>query len=199
MYYDTQSAPRPDNGGKTKVWKIIALVLLLLCALPVLIPVALCVAGGVLVVALCVAGAALTAVLCVAGGVICAGLCVLGGLLCLALLQLAALIGIGFGVVLLFQTPASGLAILGVSLLITGAGALCWIALWQLVVPPPFCFPLPFSPKRFPAPFLRRIPALARSPQLRDKMSRSPAPCGASPAGVFLFGRSFCFQGAVHR
>lgn len=64
---------------------------------------------------------------------------------------------------------------------------------------PPFCFPLPFSPKRFPAPFLRRIPALARSPQLRDKMSRSPAPCGASPSGVFLFGRSFCFQGAVHR
>ena len=134
MYYDTQSAPRPDNGGKTKVWKIIALVLLLLCALPVLIPAALCVGGGVLVMALCVAGAVLTAVLCVAGGVICAGLCVLGGLLCLALLQLAALIGIGFGVVLLFQTPASGLAILGVSLLITGAGALCWIALWQLVV-----------------------------------------------------------------
>ena len=33
---------------------------------------------------------------------------------------------------------------------------------------PPFCFPLPFSPKRFPAPFLRRVPALARSPQLRD-------------------------------
>ena len=64
---------------------------------------------------------------------------------------------------------------------------------------PPFCFPLPFSPKRFPAPFLRRIPALARSPQLRDILSRSPAPCDASPAGVFLFGRSFCFQGAVHR
>ena len=64
---------------------------------------------------------------------------------------------------------------------------------------PPFCFPLPFSPKRFPAPFLRRIPALARSPQLRDILSRSPAPCGASPAGVSLFGRSFCFQGAVHR
>ena len=64
---------------------------------------------------------------------------------------------------------------------------------------PPFCFPLPFPPKRFPAPFLRRIPALARSPQLRDILSRSPAPCGASPAGVFLFGRSFCFQGAVHR
>ena len=64
---------------------------------------------------------------------------------------------------------------------------------------PPFCFPLPFFPKRLPAPFLRRVPALARSPQLRDILSRSPAPCGASPAGVFLFGRSFCFQGAVHR
>ena len=25
------------------------------------------------------------------------------------------------------------------------------------------------------------------------------APCGASPAGVFLFGRSFSFQGAAHR
>ena len=34
---------------------------------------------------------------------------------------------------------------------------------------------------------------------VRDILSRSPAPCGASPAGVFLFGRSFCFQGAVHR
>ena len=38
---------------------------------------------------------------------------------------------------------------------------------------PPFCFPLPFSPKRLPAPFLRRVPALARSPQLRDNLSRS--------------------------
>ena len=38
---------------------------------------------------------------------------------------------------------------------------------------PPFCFPLPFSPKRFPAPFLRRVPELARSPQLRDNLSRS--------------------------
>ncbi len=64
---------------------------------------------------------------------------------------------------------------------------------------PPFFFPSPFSPKRLPAPFLRRVPALARSPQLRDILSRSPAPCGASPAGIFLFGRSFCFQGAVHR
>ena len=61
------------------------------------------------------------------------------------------------------------------------------------------CFPLPFFPKRLPTPFLRRIPALARSPQLRDILSRSPTPCGASPAWVFLFGRSFCFQGAVHR
>ncbi len=32
--------------------------------------------------------------------------------------------------------------------------------------PPFFAFAVP--PKRFPAPFLRRVPALARSPQLRD-------------------------------
>ena len=38
---------------------------------------------------------------------------------------------------------------------------------------PPFCFPLPLSPKRLPAPFLRRVPVLARSPQIRDKLSRS--------------------------
>ena len=31
---------------------------------------------------------------------------------------------------------------------------------------PPFCFPLPFSPKRLPTPFLRRVPALARSPDI---------------------------------
>ena len=56
-------------------------------------------------------------------------------------------------------------------------------------------FPLPFFLKRLPAPFLWCALALA----LRDILSRSPSPCGAYPAGVFLFGRSFCFQGAVHR
>ena len=133
MYYDTQSAPRAENGGKPKVWKIVALAALLLCSLPVLIPLSFCVAAGVLVVALCVAGAAFAAVLCVAGAVFTVVVCVVGGLICLALFQLAALIGIGFGVVLLFQAPASGLAILGESLLATGAGVLCWLLLWQLV------------------------------------------------------------------
>ena len=38
---------------------------------------------------------------------------------------------------------------------------------------PPFCFPLPFSPKRLPAPFLRRVPALARSPPASGHLSRS--------------------------
>ena len=106
---------------------------------------------------------------------------------------------------------------------------------------PPFCFPLPFSPKKFPAPFLRRVHnrgprkacfvgrgaaaervsfrhlAEANDTQLaatrhapRSFGTSCPeatsgqsvqklAPCGASPAGVFLFGRSFGFQGAVHR
>ena len=63
---------------------------------------------------------------------------------------------------------------------------------------PPFCFPLPFSPKRLPAPFLRRVPALARSPDF-GTFCPEVARCGASPAGVFLFGRLFIFQGAAHR
>ena len=62
----------------------------------------------------------------------------------------------------------------------------------------PSIFPLPFSPKRLPAPFLRRVPALARSPDF-GTFCPEVARCGASPAGVFLFGRSFCFQGAAHR
>ena len=51
---------------------------------------------------------------------------------------------------------------------------------------PPFYFPLPFSPKRLPAPFPRRGSPLVRK-------------CATSPGEVFLFGRSFCFQGAAHR
>ena len=58
--------------------------------------------------------------------------------------------------------------------------------------------PLPFSPKRLPAPFLRRVPVLARSPDF-GTFCPEVARCGASPAGVFLFGWSFIFQGAVHR
>ena len=72
---------------------------------------------------------------------------------------------------------------------------------------PPFCFPLPFSLKRLPTPFLRRVPALARSPDFgtfcpevtSGQSVQKLAPCGASPAGVFIFGRSFIFQGAAHR
>ena len=133
MDYNTQSPPYPKNGGRGRIWKIIALAALFLCALPVLIPLSLCVAGGILVVALCAAGAVLAAVLCVAGGIFGLGMCVLAGLICLAALQIAALAGIGFGVVLLFQAPASGMAVLGASLFATGAGVLCWIVLWQLV------------------------------------------------------------------
>ena len=133
MDQNMQSPPYPENGGKGKAWKIAALVVLLLCALPVLIPVSLCAAGGVLVVALCVAGAALAAVMCVAGGIFALGLGLLAGLICLAALQIAALAGVGFGAVMLFQTPASGMAVLGANLFLTGALMLFWIALWQLL------------------------------------------------------------------
>ena len=72
---------------------------------------------------------------------------------------------------------------------------------------PPFCFPLPFLRKGFlphscgvfrrwhaPRNFGTTCPEVT-SGQSVQKL----APCSASPAGVFLFGRSFCFQGAVHR
>ena len=62
----------------------------------------------------------------------------------------------------------------------------------------PSIFPLPFSLKRLPVPFLRRVPALARSPDF-GTFCPEVVRCGASPAGVFLFGRSFIFQGAAHR
>ena len=77
-------------------------------------------------------------------------------------------------------------------------------ALWAAVVYMgslscvPSIFPLPFSPKKLPAPFLRRVPALARSPDF-GTFCPEVARSGASPAGVFLFGRSFIFQGAAHR
>ena len=77
-------------------------------------------------------------------------------------------------------------------------------ALWAAVVYMdslscvPSIFPLPFSPKKLPAPFLRRVPALARSPDF-GTFCPEVARCGASPAWVFLFGRSFIFQGAAHR
>ncbi len=47
------------------------------------------------------------------------------------------------------------------------------VCMGSLSCVPSVCFPLPFSPKRLPAPFLRRVPALARSPELRDNLSRS--------------------------
>ena len=85
-----------------------------------------------------------------------------------------------------------------------GKGSRPACALWAAVVYMgslscvPSIFPLPFSPKRLPAPFLRRVPALACSPDF-GTFCPEVARCGASPAGVFLFGRSFCFQGAAHR
>ena len=94
-----------------------------------------------------------------------------------------------------------------------GKGSRPACALWAAVVYMgslscvPSIFPLPFSPKRLPAPFLRRVPALARSPQLLDTCpevtsGQSVQKSGSlrcSPAGVFLFGRSFIFQGTAHR
>ena len=72
---------------------------------------------------------------------------------------------------------------------------------------PPFCFPLPFLRKGFlphSCGVFRRWHAPhnfgTTCPEVTSGQSvQKLAPCSASPAGVFLFGRSFCFQGAVHR
>lgn len=63
---------------------------------------------------------------------------------------------------------------------------------------PRFAFPFPFSPKRLPTPFLRRVPALPRSPDFGttypEAGSLRCSPCRETP-----FGWSFCFQGVAHR
>lgn len=109
---------------KKKGWWTAATVILFICALPVLIPVVLgagAVAAGLLVA---LAGCGIAVIL-GAGG------CVIAGLVCLAALLLCGVVGSGFGLVMLFSTPASGLAVLGTSLMAAGAGILGCLIIWQ--------------------------------------------------------------------
>ena len=59
---------------------------------------------------------------------------------------------------------------------------------------------LPFAPKRLPASFLRRVPALARSPQLRDKLSRSDLWTKCPEVGSLRCfpGRGIPFRTVIH-
>ena len=139
--YGTQDFRAPN---KKKTGYIVALVILAILALPVLIPLGLCagsgllvlglcIGGGLLVVGLCIGGGLLTAILCVGGALLTLALCILGGLICLAAIVLASVIGIGVGVILMFQTPASGMAVTGLSLLILGCVILCTPLVWGFI------------------------------------------------------------------
>lgn len=115
---------------KRRTWTIVGIVLLIL-ALPVLIPLALTVAGCALALALALVGG----IVALCAGTACCGI---GVLLALAALLICAVLGVGFGLVVLASTPGSGLAIVGASLMALGAGLLgvlfvygCALLLWK--------------------------------------------------------------------
>lgn len=133
--YRTEDIPSKNNR---KTGQNVLIAVLAVCALPVLVPVVLFLgAGGLgLIVALGAGGIGivLTVGAGLAGLAVTAATCVLGLLVCLAALAAVGVIGTGAGIALLFQTPASGLAVLGASLLMLGGGLLGGLLTWGLVV-----------------------------------------------------------------
>lgn len=129
-----------ERNGRWNVWTVI----LFICALPVLIPLACMLCAVLLGAVFALAGGALAVVVGVAGGalaiVAAAAGCMVAAAIGLAALLFGSLMGIGFGIVILFSAPASGLAILGMSLMMAGAGALgcllfrqiCVFAIWAV-------------------------------------------------------------------
>lgn len=109
---------------KKKRWWMAATIILLICALPVLIPVVLGAGAAAVGILLALAGCGIAVIL-GAGG------CVIAGLVCLAALLFCGVVGSGFGLVMLFSTPASGFAVLGTSLMAVGAGVLGCLIVWQ--------------------------------------------------------------------
>lgn len=107
-----------------KGWKTAATVILFICALPVLLPAALGVGALALGILLALAGGGIAVIVGAAG-------CVIAGVCCLAAMLFCSLVGSGFGLVMLFSTPASGLAVLGTSLMAAGAGILGCLIVWQ--------------------------------------------------------------------
>lgn len=115
---------RNEENGKKKKWWIAATVLLFILALPVLVPVAVGIGAVALGVLATLAGCGIAILLGLGG-------CAAAGAVCLAAALFCAIVGTGFGLVLLFSAPASGLAVLGVSLLAGGAGILGCLIVWQ--------------------------------------------------------------------
>lgn len=121
---DTQYARHEEETKKNRRWTAVTIVLFIL-ALPVLIPVACGVGAVALAVLLALAGGGIAVIL-GAGG------CIIAGIVCLAALLICGVIGSGFGAVMLFSTPASGLAVTGTSLMAAGTGILGCLIVWQI-------------------------------------------------------------------
>lgn len=129
MSYSEEGIRTEEDGRNTntekkkrKGWVTALIVILGILALPVLIPLVLIVGGGVILAVVCIVGAVIMTLLGIAGTAAMIVLCLIGAIL-------LSLIGIGFGIVILFSAPASGMAILGVSLMMAGFSAIgAWLA-----------------------------------------------------------------------
>lgn len=100
-----------------KPWQIVLVILLGLCALPVVVPVGL----GLLAA---VVGIAVALGACVLGLLVCSAACGIGMILVLAALLLGGLFFIGTGIVSMFHAVGSGFTILGSGFMMTGSAIL---------------------------------------------------------------------------
>ena len=124
MSYPEEMQKSPQ-GMKKKTWCTVAVIVLFILALPVLVPLALAVAGGLLAIGIAVAGGILALLVGFLG-------CLAGGILVLLALLACGVVGTGVGIVLLFSAPASGMAVLGASLMAAGAGVLGSLLVWAI-------------------------------------------------------------------
>ena len=106
-----------QTKNKKRIWQTVLVVALAVCALPVLVPLIICLgAGGLGILVAVGAGIAALAVAagsCVLGLVVAGGACIAGAVICMAAMFFGGAAGIGIGIVAMFRTPASGLAIFG--------------------------------------------------------------------------------------
>lgn len=122
---DAGYVKKDECEKRKRGWTIVTVVLFLM-ALPVLIPIVLGGGAVVLGILLALAGGGIAVIL-GAGG------CVIAGVIALAVLLFCGIVGTGFGLVMLFSTPASGLAVLGMSLLSAGGCVLGCLVVWEAV------------------------------------------------------------------
>lgn len=116
---------RNEESGRKKKWWIAATILLFILALPVLVPAAVGIGAIALGVIAALAGCGIAVFLGIGG-------CAAVALICLAAMLFCGIVGTGFGLAMLFSTPASGLAVMGESLLAGGTGILGCVIVWQL-------------------------------------------------------------------